>query len=196
MAELHLRQNLQADEMKTDLRIPFFYGEEKEDATNVAEFIEWFETSTTFMGLVTPAQKAAHFGSFLRGAAYQVHRSLDFVDVDPNDWNAVKAYFLKKFRRESSAHNIIATLDTLTQKKGEGIMQFYARVVCVTRLFTDTFHLPADKMPSNFVALPADTKTLVQRQCKIQMAQFVDRTYFIGGINSSIRTELQRIAPF
>ena len=104
--------------MKTVLRILFFNGEEKDHATEVLEFIEKFETSTTSMGLVTPAHKATHFGSYLRGAAYQIHKSLASVRVDPNDWEAVKAYFLKKFSGEASAHTIINSIFDPKERRG------------------------------------------------------------------------------
>ena len=195
-AQLRLQQNLQADSMKTVLKIPFFYGEEKEDATKVAEFLQRFETSTTSMGLVTPAQKAAHFGSYLRGAAYIVHGNLEsFGDIDVNDWPAVKAYFLQKYRGEHSAHNVIASFDTLKQKKGEGIMQFYSRVLNEVKLFIDQLIIPDADLPAEVVALADGPKTAYDKVYRKQMRQLVARTYFIGGIKSSIRTELQRIAP-
>lgn len=194
-AELRLQQNLQADSMKTVLRIPFFYGEEKEDALKVAEFIERFETSTTSMGLTTGAQKAAHFGSYLRGSAYQVHRALETVRVDSANWPQVKAYFLKKYRGESSAHTVVASFDSLKQKKNEGIMPFYSRVCYETKLFMDTFQAPVAPLPAAYTAMSAADKADVQKQYVIQMQQMIARTFFIGGIKSSIKTELQRIAP-
>ena len=194
-ARLRLQQNLQADSMKTVLRIPFFYGEEKDDATKVLEFIERFETSTTSMGLVTPAQKAAHFGSYLRGAAYQIHKSLASVRVDPDDWAAVRAYFLKKFRGEASAHTVINSFESLIQKKNEGIMPFYSRVLYETNLFTDKFRMPNDHMPASYAGIPEADKLLVQAQVRMELLNMIGRTYFIGGIKSNLKTELQRIAP-
>ena len=108
----------------------------------MTEFIDIFETSTNSMGLATPAQKAA----------YQVHRKLDFVDVDPEDWISFKAHFLKKYRGEHSAH-VIASFDTFKQKKGECFMQFYARVVNETRLFIDQLIISAANLPAEIVAL-------------------------------------------
>ena len=194
-AAARLQQNLQADSMKTVLRIPFFYGEEKEDALKVTEFIERFETSTTSMGLTTDAQKAAHFGSYLRGSAYQVHRGLDCADVDENDWPAVKAYFLEKYRGEFTAHATALTFEALKQKKGEGIMTFYSRVIYETKLYATGFLMPREKYDAPTAALPDASKAHFEKIGESTMQRMIAKTFFIAGIKPSIRTELQRIAP-
>jgi hypothetical protein len=49
------------------MRVPLFYGNEKEDTMNIKDFINRFESACTAIGLANEAEKCNIFGSYLRG---------------------------------------------------------------------------------------------------------------------------------
>ncbi len=51
------------------MRVPLFYGNEKEDTMNIKEFILGFESAYTAMELISEEEKCNLFGSYLRGKA-------------------------------------------------------------------------------------------------------------------------------
>ena len=67
-------------------------------------------------------------------------------------------------------------------------MQFYSRVLNETRLFINQLIIPAADLPAEVVALANGPKAAYDKIYRKQMRQLVARTYFIGGIKSSIRT--------
>ena len=73
-------------------------------------------------------------------------------------------------------------------------MPFYSKVLYKTNLFTNNFHMPADQMPASYASIPDADMLLVQVQVQIKLLNMIGRTYFIEGIKSSLKTELQRSA--
>ena len=101
-----------------DPEIPYFSGSEKEGSTTFDEFIRIFETETNLMGLNTSEQKAEFVEAYLTGTAYTFYQNLDFLDVNPKDWEAVKLCFLKFFQRRSTSSTIIVA-DQSQQVEGK-----------------------------------------------------------------------------
>jgi hypothetical protein len=62
-------QQLKNEANKMAMKIPFFHGDNKEDALDIKEMIRRFENSADAMGLADNAEKCNMFGNYLRGPA-------------------------------------------------------------------------------------------------------------------------------
>jgi len=62
------------------MKIPFFYGEEKEDSLDIKEMIRRFKNSAKAMGLAdNAAEKYSIFGNYLRGPATVTWESMIYL---------------------------------------------------------------------------------------------------------------------
>jgi hypothetical protein len=194
-AQRRIRDTLQTDAVKTAVKIQQFYGDETLDAS-INEFIQRFESATTTMGLDTDEQRAKYFGSYLRGCAYQLYTNLGAFGIEANDWQGIKAFFLKKYKGELSAHSAVITFDTLRQEKGESVIQFFARVQTQIRLYMDlSAGVPDTEYSAEIQAATAESRSGIKKANKKLYTNMMVRTFFIGGIKESLRTDLQRLAP-
>ena len=190
-----LQRMLQNDAVKTAVKIPYFYGDST-DQVSINEFLQRFENATRTMGLDTPAQKAKHFITYLRGAAYHVYQGLDGFGIEPEDWPAIKDFYTKKYKGAMTAHSAIITFDTLKQGKSEMVMEFFARVQTQIILYMEADPAPnEDLQTAQFRALDDASKNKNKLLNSIHHRNRMIRTFFIGGIKDSLRKELQRVAP-
>ena len=88
-------QQLKNEANKMAMKIPFFHGDDKEDALDIKEMIRRFKNSADAMGLADNAEKCNMFGNYLRGPAAVIWEGMDFYGESKVDWNSVKKYFLK-----------------------------------------------------------------------------------------------------
>ncbi len=57
-------QQLKNEANKMAMKIPFFHGDDKEDALDIKEFIRRFKNSANAMGLANNAEKCNMFGNY------------------------------------------------------------------------------------------------------------------------------------
>ena len=89
-AALNQQQQLKNEATKMAMRVPLFYGNEKEDTMNIKDFLTRFESACNAMGLVNDAEKCNLFGSYLRGRAMAMWMNASYQGVNINSWRSVK----------------------------------------------------------------------------------------------------------
>jgi hypothetical protein len=98
-AALNQQQQLKNEATKMAMRVPLFYGNEKEDTMNIKDFLARFESACNAMGLGNDAEKCNLFGSYLRGRATAMWMNAQYEGVNVNDWRSVKEHFIIRYRK-------------------------------------------------------------------------------------------------
>ena len=88
-AALNQQQQLKNEATKMAMRVPLFYGNEKEDTMNIKDFLTRFESACNAMGLVKDAEKCNLFGSYLRGRASALWMNAQYEGVNVETWRNV-----------------------------------------------------------------------------------------------------------
>ena len=91
-------QQLKNEANKMVIKIPFFHGDDKEDALDIKEMIQRFKNSANAMGLADNAKKCNMFGNYFRGPAAVLWVGMEFHGESKVDWDSVKKYFLKMYQ--------------------------------------------------------------------------------------------------
>ena len=108
-AALNQQQQLKNEATKMAMRVPLFYGNEKEDTMNIKDFLARFESACNAMGLGNDAEKCNLFGSYLRGRATAMWMNAQYEGVDVNDWRSVKEHFIIRYRgKQKPLHSAIS----------------------------------------------------------------------------------------
>ena len=95
---LNQQQQLKNEATKMAMRVPLFYGNEKEDTMNIKDFITRFESACNAMGLGNDAEKCNLFGSYLKGCATAMWMNAAYKGVDVDSWRSIKEHFMIRYR--------------------------------------------------------------------------------------------------
>ena len=106
------------------MRVPLFYGNEKEDTMNIKDFITRFESACNTMGLGNDAEKCNLFGSYLRGCATAMWMNPSYQGVEINSWRSVKDHFIIQYRRKMETTTFCHQIPKLVQDKTERSSDF------------------------------------------------------------------------
>jgi hypothetical protein len=123
-AALNQQQQLKNEATKMAMRVPLFYGNEKEDTMNIKDFITGFESACNAMGLGNDVEKCNLFGSFLRGWATAMWMNAQYEGVDIDNWRSVKEHFMIRYRGKTETTTFCHQLPKLVQDKTKTVSDF------------------------------------------------------------------------
>jgi len=113
-------------------KIPLFYGlPQGKDEVKARDLVARIEAHCTATNRKT---QCSELYLVLRGKAVEWWNTLETIDVDKTDWKAVKAKFIADYEYKI-AGSVVYRLDTLSQKQGESVVDFFSRVNSVVHDF-------------------------------------------------------------
>ncbi|MBM3917837.1 MAG: hypothetical protein FJ349_09570 [Sphingomonadales bacterium] len=119
---------------KKQLKIPLFYGlgqgKDEVKAKDLVHRIEALQVATGKDDNVN----CSELYLALRGNAVEWYNSLVTLGVDNKNWTALKASFLKNYDFKL-AGNVVYRLNTLSQRQGETVTDFFSRATGTFRDF-------------------------------------------------------------
>ena len=186
-----------AQALKESMKIPFFYGEKKEDSLTIDKFIQRFENATASMGDLGQVEKGKMFGNYLRGAASVTWNMINETkEVNKEVWADVRAHFMKVFKGDSSTESIIKNITELRQTKDESVSIFFYRCLEETTKLLQTTEAPTDDdLGAEFVALTAAQKTKALDAARRAHRNTIAQALFMSFLKDPIKTDLQKRKP-
>ena len=118
-----------ANRIKKATDLPPFFGVPSKDQCSARQLMDRMTHAARIAGWNQPDQKCDNFYLLLRDRALVWWDQLKYegIDVD-NDWDAVKADFLRTYEPKYTAKTTCANFSDLTQRQGEGVHDYYLRV--------------------------------------------------------------------
>lgn len=190
---------LAANRVKRATDLPPFFGDPAKDTVSARQLIDRMTYAARIAGWAQPAQKCENFYMLLREQALIWWEQLRYEEVDvDNDWDAVKADFLRTYEPRYTAKTTCANFAELTQRQGEGVNHYYLRVCeAMTRICEAKPEAMNDvrsaELPAN--AIPAAAVTDAQRRALknegiVDAEKFFRHQLFLAGITPSLRTKV------
>jgi hypothetical protein len=157
---LNQQQQLKNEATKMAMRLPLFYGNEKEDTENIKDFITRFKSACNSLGLAEVAEKCNLFRSYLRGRATAMWMNATYKVVNIYNWRSVKEHFMIQYRRKVETTTFCHQILKLIQDKTETVSDFAKQCITEMREFVDAMPNPANRLyTAAYLALPAADRT-------------------------------------
>ena len=182
-------QQLKNEANKMAMKIPFFHGDDKEDALDIKEMIRRFENSADAMGLADNAEKCNMFGNYLRGPAAVIWEGMDFYGESKVDWNSVKKYFLKEYQGEVDVETFTFKIAKLIQGSNESAVNFGGR--CLQSVYEQYKSIPApaaDALNADGAAVTVAGKLNIHQATLKMVTDITARSLFLTGLKENLRT--------
>ena len=196
MAAAQQQQQLKNEATKMAMRVPLFYGNEKEDTMNIKDFIARFEAACTAMGMVNEEEKCNLFGSYLRGSATKLWINADYHGVTIDNWNSVKTHFLIRYKGKVETNTFCHQIPKLNQEKNESVSDFAERCITDMREFMESISLPAEALfNAGYNAQTAAQKTQAANTHRRVIIDSLAKGCFLMGINQAIKITLMQKEP-
>jgi hypothetical protein len=157
---LNQQQQLKNEATKMAMRLPLFYGNEKEDTENIKDFITRFKSACNSLGLAEVAEKCNLFRSYLRGRATAMWMNATYKGLNVYNWRSVKEHFMIQYRRKVETTTFCHQILKLIQDKTETVSDFAKQCITEMREFVDAMPNPANRLyTAAYLALPAADRT-------------------------------------
>ena len=182
-------QQLKNEANKMAMKIPFFHGDDKEDALDIKEMIRRFENSADAMGLADNAEKCNMFGNYLRGPAAVIWEGMDFYGESKVDWNSVKKYFLKEYQGEVDVETFTFKIGKLIQGSNESAVNFGGR--CLQSVYEQYKSIPVpppEVLNADGAAVAAPGKLNIHQATLKMVTDITARSLFLTGLKENLRT--------
>lgn len=195
-AALNQQQQLKNEATKMAMRVPLFYGNEKEDTMNIKDFLTRFESACNAMGLNNDAEKCNLFGSYLRGRASAMWMNAKFQGIETDTWRNVKDHFMIRYRGKTETTTFCHQIPRLVQDKTETVSDFAERCITEMREFAEAMPTPPDTyFRAAYLALAAAEITYAREGERRMMIECLATGCFLMGVVPSIRTPLMQAHP-
>ena len=196
MAALQQQQQLRNEATKMAMKIPLFYGNDKEDTMNIKDFIHRFEVSCEAMGLNNDGEKCRIFGSYLRGKATALWKVMEHYRINDQVWAEVKDYFLTRYKGKPQPDALVHKMTRLSQDKNESVNDFATR--CITEIGDMTRICgnadDRDVAPEYLALTEAQRNRTKNGQMRVVTDMFA-KAFFLTGVSALIKTDLINLAP-
>jgi hypothetical protein len=182
-------QQLKTEANKMAMKIPFFQGDDKEDALDIKEMIRRFKNSDDAMGLADNAEKCNMFGNYLRGLAAVIWEGMDFYGKSKIDWNSVKKYFLKEYQGKVDVETFTFKIAKLIQGSNESAVNFGG--CCLQSVYEQYKSIPApvvEALNADRAAIAAARKLNIHQATLKIVTNITARSLFLTGLKENLRT--------
>jgi len=151
-------------------KLPLFFGYKNgKDEVPARDFIDRVEAISASKGK-GDANSCTEFFLALRGDALKWCKSLKNLGIAKDNWPGLKARFLRDYEFKIPG-TVVYKLESLKQKPGESVMDFYSRVDEQIELFFEGFEAATNQQAIN---------------CRM----YFQKGMFIGGLREEIKTKV------
>lgn len=186
---------LHHDRVRRSTDLPTFHGIIGKDSISARDLIKRFENAAEIAAWATPKKKCQEFYMILRDNALVWWSTMKDYGIDVEDWDAVKAHFIKKFEPKSTAKTSCANLMELTQKPGESATLFHFRLFRIYERLCEA--RPAAINTVTFTPAVANAATNaelieVKKEGIAAMEMFLKHQLFLAGLREPLRSEVMK----
>ena len=187
-----------ANRIKKATDLPPFFGVPSKDTCSARQLMDRMTHAARIAGWANADQKCDNFYLLLRDRALVWWDQLKYegIDVD-NDWDAVKADFLRTYEPKYTAKTTCANFSDLTQRQGEGVHDYYLRVCeSMSRIVEakpDAMTaVRAAVMPvgAAVAAVAQADRETIKAEGILDAEKFFRHQIFLAGINPHLRSKV------
>ena len=118
------------ERIRKSTELPLFFGRKDKDTCEAQLLIDRFESAARIANWHANARKCEEFYLLLRDKALQWWKALDEQPgVEKTNWEMVKTQFLGFYGPRHAARAVCSNFGELTQRGGEGVHDYYLRVM-------------------------------------------------------------------
>ena len=183
------------DRVRRSTDIPLFYRKKGKDTVTPQQLIERIEKAAGIAGWATPKRKTDEFYMCLREGAMSWFNTLDnIIRFNNENWDDVKAEFLKAVAPRFTAKTLCTNFQDLRQKQDQTVQDFYNHV---SDVFKDAYRdKPAHVLTTpDVAAADQDDMDVIRLGGILAMQLLMMNTVFIGGLREEIRKKVLEAGP-
>ena len=189
------------DRIRRSTDLPLFYGRKEKDTVTPRFLVKRIEAAAP-IAQWNPARQCTELYLTLRDRALVWWDSLENDDIAVNNWDIVKAEFLKAYEPRYTAKTNCTNFQDLVQRTGENVQDYYLRVVEIYKRFCEAkpamVPLAVATVIPNAVtaAIPVANAGLIEdvklegfKEGTKKIERFVLHQLFIAGLKEDIRAK-------
>ena len=179
------------ERIRKSTELPLFFGRKDKDTCEAQLLIDRFESAARIANWHANARKCEEFYLLLRDKALQWWKALDEQPgVNKANWDQVKAQFLGFYGPRHAARAVCSNFGELTQRSGEGVHDYYLRVMEVYQKIKEI------RPPTLFDVRVAGQADAVTKLEGIEdMGRYFMLQLFLAGLREDIKVKTMENVP-
>jgi len=180
----------QHDRVRKSTDLPLFYGKRDKEAISANVLIDRLEHAARIAGWNTDERKCTELYMILRDKALVWWESLPDTDVNRENWNEVKANFLRTYAPKFTARTTCTNFQELVQKQGEAVHDYYLRVTESFRHMCEAKPAVINDVRAERGTATAEQATAIKKEGIVDTERFFKHQLFIAGLKEDIRLKV------